>query len=783
MTRRRLENSLCQTLCCFFALSISLTDGMAQAPIGVAPPRHCTVIPSSRVPVHHRGADAPVIEGVTAAVEIRDCVAVTTLDIALFNPGARRVESDLLLPVPNGAVVRGFAYDGSATAPTAHVLPAAEARRLYDEIVRREQDPALLEFSGASLLRTSLFPIESGGRQHVRVTYEEVLVTDQDRVDYVLERSAALDYLVPWKIEVNVTSTRPLVALFSPSHRVLSERRAANVASVRLEDASRLDPGAFRLSILRADGDAAASLFAYPDASGASGYFLLLAGLPVDEAPGGTAPLRRELTLVLDRSGSMAGEKIDQVRAAAMQIVAGLGAGETFNIIAYNDCIERLATSPVEKSAESERAAREFLHQLRAGGGTNIHAALSAALARPPTALASGILPIVLFLTDGLPTVGETSEASIARLAIDANPLRRRIFTFGVGADVNSPLLEKLASASRARATFATPGENVERKVSQVFERLAGPVLADLELTTFDAMLASGVGRIADLQPAVLPDLYSGEPLVVLGRYRGAAPLALRLSGRSGDRVRAFELRFALGSTGAENAFVPRLWASRRIAALVAHLRDLGAEPAAVSLSSASLTPPADPRRRELVDEIVRLSKEFGILTEYTSFLAREGVDLAAHDALVAETSVNMRERVEGCRTGLGAVNQGINRQWSENQSCLNLRNTYIDAELSAVEIVGVQQIADRAFFRRNGRWTDSRLLDRTSAESGSEIGAKIIEVGTPQHASLLDRLTSEKRQACLSLAGDILMLIDGEVLLVRPTQTSVAGPPRTESF
>ena len=343
----------------------------------------------------------------------------------------------------------------------------------------------------------------------------------------------------------------------------------------------------------------------------------------------------------------MNGEKIEQVRAAALQVLGGLSDGEAFNLITYNDTVSLYSPEPVVKSEQSVKAARAFIQAITAQGGTNIHDALSRGMRIKP---AAGMLPLVLFLTDGLPTVGETSKAAIRDVAVKANQYERRVFTFGVGVDVNTPLLEKIAFESRGTATFVLPKEDVEVKVGQVFRRLSGPVLAEPALAVMDAARGAAAGRVLDVLPAKLPDLFAGDQLVLLGKYTGAEPLVFKLSGNYLGTRRTFQFRFELDKATTRNAFVPRLWASRKIAILVDAVRRMGASGGA---SSAYTAASADPRLKELADEIVRLSTEFGILTEYTAFLARGDGPVQACGR-TGEATDNFNRRAIQTRSGWG---------------------------------------------------------------------------------------------------------------------------------
>jgi Ca-activated chloride channel family protein len=715
------------------------------------------VVPQARCYTFSHAPSAQ-IEGVRAGVVIRDQAATTMLEIRLRNPASSRIEAELLVPVPDGAVVRGFAYQGQNPEPTARLLARDEARRIYDQLVAQARDPALLEFAGYHLVRSSVFPIEPGGTQTVRLSYEQLLPADGDRIDYVLPRSESIEYTVPWQVAVSITATAPITAVYSPSHPIRTERLGGERTRVQLAAEATSDPGPFRLSFLRRRDGLSASVFAYPDPKVGGGYFLLLAGLPQADPEARSSAIRREVTLVIDRSGSMRGEKLAQVREAALQVIHGLNDGESFNVILYNEAVDAFARGPVQKSATTVRRASDFLGDMTARGGTNIHDALLEALRQPTT---EGALPIVLFMTDGLPTIGQTAEAPIRELARAGNRHQRRIFTFGVGVDVNTPLLEKIAYENRGTTTFILPGEDVEVKVAGVFRRLRGPVLADPVLS--EANADELVHRTRDLIPARLPDVFEGDQLVVLGQYRGDGPLEFDLRGNYRGVPRTFRIRLKLDGASTRNAFVPRLWAGRKIGLLVDAIRERGGTTAGVIASTAKQS--LDPRTRELVEEVVRLSTEFGILTEYTAFLAREGTDLRKKGEVLFEAERQFSLRAVQTRTGLGSVNQDLNNQALKSMTCPNERNKYYDADMNEVTIATVQQVNDLAFYKRGARWVDSRLVG-TDTESAQP--ARVVAFGSDEFRALAARLAREGRQGSISLRGDILMQVDGQPVLIQ---------------
>jgi Ca-activated chloride channel family protein len=264
-------------------------------------------------------------------------------------------------------------------------------------------------------------------------------------------------------------------------------------------------------------------------------------------------------------------------------------------------------------------------------------------------------------------------------------------------------------------------------------------------------------GRVRDLTPAKLPDLFEGDQLVLLGQYTGNDPLGFVIEGDYFGRPRTFKFNFSLEKATVKNAFVPRLWASRKIAALVDAVRDLGAEG-----PTAAHTPANNPRVKELVDEIVKLSTEFGILTEYTAFLAREGTDLTQPVFLAETARKNLEDRAINTRWGFGSVNQEFNNSQQRAQSCVNGRNGYWDAGMNRVEVSTVQQVNDRAFYKRGNRWVDSALVNQSDSPK------RVVEIGSAEFRRLAERLAKEGRQGCVALNGEILLKVDGETVLVR---------------
>lgn len=737
---------LLTTLLCAAHLPAQSEAISTRAPL----PPHQLVVPNWHRVIPPPGWQAPVVilERMDAAVVVRDRLATTTLTFSLRNPGHRPGESVVLAPVPPSAILRSFAIEGPGGAELkAELLPREEARRIYDEIVRRMIDPGLLEFAGTGLVRSSVFPVPPNGSTRAKLVYEEILTGDHGRIDYALPLTESLGRAVPLGFSLEWSMAGGTPTLHCPSHPATSAVASSGAATLRFDAVPQ--PGAVRVSATPSAKDhTAMSLVCYPPEGGEDGYFLLQLA-PPDGAS--APPMPREVTVVIDRSGSMTGGKLDQAKAAALQIIEGLGENERFNLIAYNEAVYPLFPEPKLRDADAINATRSFLQALRPSGGTNIHDSLLLALGAPA---AQGHLPVTLFLTDGLPTVAETGEKRIREAAAKANTGNRRVFTFGVGLDVNTPLLARLADDSRASSTFVLPGEDVEMKVLSVYKSLAGPLVAAPALRFLDAAGNEAHGRAIDLVPARLPDLFAGESRLISGRWRGNEPLTLVVRGQGSQGP--IESRLVLEPSAASNSHshVPRLWATRRIAVLTEALRDLGQDGAKVA--------PDDPRAKELIDEIVKLSTRHGVLSEFTAFLARDGQSFAPMPANAAATWSNVQARAMPLRSGAASMNQEFNSAKSKGAAVVDKSNTYFDAELKETSAAAVRQVADRAFFLNNGRWTDSKVRP--------ERQPRRVAIGSPEFDALVDRLVATNRQSLLSLPGEILIEDQGETWLVTGT-------------
>ncbi len=519
-------------------------------------------------------------------------------------------------------------------------------------------------------------------------------------------------------MNLRLETTEPLKTVYSPTHSVRIERPDEHHATGKLTLSNVTSPDDLRVLYSTQTGAVGMNLISYRPNEKEDGYFLLFAS-PELKAPQAAA-LSKTAMIVVDRSGSMSGPKIEQARQAVKFFLNQLKPGDTFNVIAYDSEVENFRPELQRVTPETIKAAIGFADGINAGGGTNIDGALKAALGM----LKDDKRPsYVLFLTDGMPTVGEQNEHKIVAHAKQADKVHARIFNLGIGYDVNGRLLDRLSRELNGQSVYVRPNENIETYVSTLAKGIAAPVLANVDVKIeFDRPQRLAAPPISRTYPRKLTDLFAGEQLVWVGRYREAGSVKLTLSGDLSGTRRTYALtgELAAHSTPGTNSFVEKVWATRRIGELIDEI-DLNGN------------------NRELTDELVQLSLKHGIMTPYTSFLADERVDLVDHGGLrrKAGESLMQLHKTEGMSgfgqrdfknqfkaaqnapapaqlsySGNGGYLQG-SFPASGNVVGMNSRTTLSSSTDKDNSVAGkppVQNVADKTFYWKNNQWRDAAL-------------------------------------------------------------------------
>jgi len=556
-----------------------------------------------------------------AEIDVEGHIARTHVSAVFFNPNPQRIEGTYFFPIGPGTAVSSFAMTVNGKTMEAELLEAEKARQIYEDIVRQARDPALLEYVGQGLLKARVFPIEPRSEVKIELSYDQSVGRDAGmaRVTYPLlsAKPGGTNRIRDLSIDVRIRSDAVIKTVFTPGFgsRISKKRRSAHVS---FEARDYLPSRDFEVVLTEGDDKVGVDWISYK--KGDDGYFMLFIS-PASELQADEIQAK-DIVFVIDTSGSMSGDKLRQTKEALRFCVNSLSRDDTFNIVAFSMDLNPFEDRSVEASDANRRRALDFIDSLRARGGTAIDDALAFALkAKHP----EGAVPMVVFMTDGLPTFGEVDPAAILRRLNEETPVR--FFTFGVGYDVNTKLLNGIADRTRGYPTYIRPEENLEIALSAFYEKVANPVLTELEID-------SGKVRLTELNPPALPDLFKGSEVVITGRYRGRGKAKMTLSGAV---VKAREkFRFAANLSGrVRNAFIPRIWATARVANLQEQIQLHG-------------------ENSELVDEIKRLGREYGILTPYTSMLvveegiereklsrARRSFERFAMDAVAAETGAD----------------------------------------------------------------------------------------------------------------------------------------------
>lgn len=595
-------------------------------------------------------------------VDIRDQVATTHIDQVFKNDTKRgNIEGVYIFPVPEGATVSAFSMYVDGERLDGDILKANEARRIYEEIVRKQIDPALLEYAGREAYRARIFPIDAEGEKRVELSYDQIVRREGGVCQYVYPLNTEKFSSKPLhdaSVTVHLRSSEPIKSIYSPSHEIAVERKDDYTATVIYADEDITPDQDFVLYYTVSQESVGLNLLTYREA-GADGFYLLLASpkVEVDESE----IVRKRVIFGLDTSSSMRKDmKIEQARAALKVVLNNLNEGDEFNIVNYATTVEQFSRDgAVPADADHVASALEYVDGLLVGGGTNIDGALQTALS---STVDDELTNILIFLTDGKPTIGETDTGTILEHVKTANSNETRIFVFGVGFEVNTHLLDQLASDNHGLSTYVKPDEDIEIEVSAFYNKISNPVLSNLHLDF-------GTIETSDAYPASLPDLFQGSQIVQLGRYAGDGDVAVILSGEVNGNPRTFAEDVSFPSEDESNDFIPRLWATRKIGYLLDQIRLNGEDP-------------------ELVEEIVSLSKRYGLITPYTSFLIVEDEAVPPPNTFDALT----RDQV-----GEGAV------KVSEEVHDYSKAETANEVQSTEIRYVG-----NKTFFLRDGFWLDS---------------------------------------------------------------------------
>ncbi len=682
--RARMVHGLAALLLLLTVLA-TVTGARADGVIVVTPP-DCD--PGCSEPVYV--GDQLVVKKHHVDVTIDNQLATTEIDQTFHNPNEWVAEGTYLFPVPDGATIDQFTMTVDGKDVEAQILEADEAREIYENIVAEMRDPALLEYIGQNVIQASIYPIEPGDDASVQIRYQQVLTAEGGVVHYRYplntERFSA-EPIESVSVSVDVTSDEPVRAVYSPSHEIVVDKEGEHAFTAGWE-ANDVKPNTDFDLFYTLSGEAiGVNLLSYWSEQDDQGTFMILAapGIPAQETA-----ISKDVIVVLDTSGSMEGEKIEQAKEALVYILENLNEGDRFTIVEFSTGVRLYENELL--SADEAQDAIDWVERLQSDGGTNIDEALTEAMElvdeERPT--------YVLFLTDGLPTEGETDTPDILDNVEQAAPDNVRLFAFGVGDDVDTVLLDNLVAEHSGASSYVRPGERLDEAVAAFYAKISTPVLTNVELTI------DGVDT-EEIYPNPLPDIFAGSQLVIVGHYKDGGSATIELTGEiDGERVTYVYEGQTFVSTGETTSTegLPRLWATRKIGYLMNQIRLQG-------------------ENKELTEAIIDLSIRYGIVTPYTSYLITEddiltqtGRAEAAGEAYDAAVAAPM-DVSGGAAVDAAATSAAL----ADAESAAPAQFTEGDAELRA--------IGDRAFLYTDGVWTettfDAETMDTVQVEFASD--------------------------------------------------------------
>lgn len=750
-------------------LALSALAGLALF-AGVAAPAGATglLVPSDR------GLEPLSLKHQRVEIEVKDGTAVTKVEQVFVNHTNRQLEASYYFPVPEDAVIVDFKLMIAGKMQRGEVLPKDKANRIYTDIVRRMADPGILDWMSPTLFKARIFPVPARGEQKVELSYTQVLpiLDGTYKVHYPLKTPArAATTLEDFTLTTRIHHSIPLRAVYSPSHRVSVGRKGEHDATVGFEGNTVTLDKDFVLYFGISKEDVGLSLLTHKE-PGEPGYFMLTAAPKAvwqsEEVQG------KAVTFVLDTSGSMQGAKLEHAKSALRWTIDQLGHDDRFNIIRFSSDVERLSDVLESASSANKDKARRFVDGFEAAGGTAIDDALHEALSQD----VQGATHLVLFITDGRPTVGETQLKKILERAGDKNKHRARVFALGIGDDVNTHLLDQLSDAHGGTSGYVKPTEAIETHIAALYNKIAHPVLTDVRV---------GINNVRTF--AVLPnqvsDLFRGEQITIVGRYRGDGDALVRVTGTMSDRARQFDFEGTFPARRADNAFITKLWAHRQVGFLLDQIRLNG-------------------ETSELKDEVVQLATKYGIVTPYTSFLVVEdtplaggprpeprprprprprrphwkggnrgaGGDAPAPAAKVAEEKAAEAEQLI-LETAKDAGEGFTDKSGKKSVANTKVLKRYKNKEIADDEVATVRNVAGKVFVWRDGRWIDRAF----------QAGMKTLEIAPYSEAWIRLAQAKPKLKAALALGEGVTVVVGKIAVVVKKGGKSSLSPAELKSL
>lgn len=684
--------------------------------------------------IHHFPDRRPVvkkmytIDAVEVDATVKDQIAEVSVTQTVRNPNDYGMEVQVLFPLPGDGVIQNFILMVDGEEITGELLSKEKARSIYEGIVRSKRDPALMEYMGYGLFKTSIFPVGVGQSRKISIRYTQVIEKRLGNMQFVYPIGTLKFSSRPIpKVTVNarIRTTKDIKSVYSPTGGVVINKSSERLATVKYEGINVQPSTDFKFNYGLDDGTVGASLYSHKSKINEKGYFMFVASPKVEVKE--TVKVPKNIIFVLDQSGSMSGKKIEQSKSALEFVLSNLNKEDNFKIITYNDRVENYKKGFEAYNQANYKEASAYVKSIGSGGGTNIEGALKEAL----SGLKTDRPNYLIFLTDGKATAGITDEHTIAQNVEKYNTTNTRIFCFGVGNNVNARLLDKLSTNNGGMAEYVKPNEDVEIAVSNLYQHISNPVMTGIEV------VFKGV-QVRETYPVRMPDLFQGSQLVIHGTYSKSGKGTVVMTGKINGEPKTFEfpVEFASPSGSGEHQYAEKLWAGKRIAYLLTMIDQNGKD-------------------EEMVKELVDLSKKYGILTPYTSFLAREDVDVTSTTSIRERSTENLKMLDATSGSSANAV-----RKYKNNLSKVAETEDAVyayDNEGVKTEVKSIKKLDNKTFYFKDNAWVDGDINEKLE-------GANEIEKFSKSYFDFIDKHKNVSNY--LSLDGDIYLEVEGEIYL-----------------
>ena len=675
----------------FFTISMVFSDGMIVIEPSVNIPNPNPFL--LEVKYHH------------VDVTINEQIAVTNIDQVFYNPTKNQLQGYYIFPIPQNAAIKKFSMDINGKETNAELLNSDKARKIYEDIVRKHLDPALLEYMGNGLYKVRIFPIEPHSEKRVKISYSQILTKDNSTTEYLYPLNTEKFSSKPLKnvhVNVNIRAKNEIKNVFCTSHNTDIIYKNKNNVIVSYEEENVKPDRDFILCFNNTDEKIGISLLTYKQKN-ENGFFYL------DINPGfqdlKNPIIEKDVTFILDTSGSMKGDKLKQAKKALIFCIENLGKKDKFEIIRFSTEAESFFNQLKETNEMNIIKAKEFIKSFDPVGGTNIEEALNLALSRNNNKTRPHF---IIFITDGKPTIGKTKEKDLLEIIQKNNSNQLRIFTFGIGYEINTHLLDKITELTHSYRSYITPSESIEIKISNFFMKIQYPVLTDISLKI------NGKVQFLKHYPRDIPDLFKGSSINIIGRYKGYGDISLVLKGMINEKLQSYTYKINFPRENLNNESISTLWASRRVGYLLDQIRLNG-------------------EKKEIIEEITLLAKNYGIITPYTSYLivedevaqVRKGKlelekqvlnKIINHDDKIFEQNkkeyydIKNKDGMASVRSSkeIQTLNKAFNYQQTlQGESRLGIiNNEGYQANLSNI----VKNIQGRSFYQVQNSWIDIKI-------------------------------------------------------------------------